>query len=125
MSLWDKLTGKRNALTEAELASRADGFLREVEHAVQTNPKSAMKAIFKRPTDIEPAIDFGTPFHERFTNLALKAAFLSRRPSSASAIERTCSDLLSVILISDSEVDTLGQLIDAIMKSDAEVVFMR
>ncbi|MBI5118155.1 hypothetical protein HZA56_16895 [Candidatus Poribacteria bacterium] len=125
MGIWDKLTGKKDVLTEAELTSKAEGFFHEVEQLIQTNPKSAMKLILKRQNEIEPVIDFGARFHERFANTALRAAFLAKGPSGESAVERTFRELPSVTVITDHEADTLAQVVDVAQNAKADVIFLR
>ncbi len=125
MSLWDKLTGKKSAVSEAELLNKAEPFFQEVEQLACTNPKSAMKLIMNKHSDIEPLIDFGAKFHERFANAVLKAAFMAKGRSAASSVERTYRDLPSVTVITDREANTLAQIVSAVQNARTDVVFVR
>jgi hypothetical protein len=125
VSLWDKLTGKKQVLSETELQAQAEAFFHELEQLIHTNPKAAMKMITKRPQQIEPVIDFAGPFHERFAHAVLRVAFLKESRKDPSRIERTYRDLPSVTVLADEQIDTFGALLDSAGTARSDVIFMQ
>lgn len=116
--------GKKPEPSVSELLTKTEAFLQEVERVVDSEPKSAMKLIQKRAPEIETLIDLGGPLNERFANLVLKIKFRQDLKSRRPGVGLNFKNLPSVMVITDKEVNTLGQLIDAVQRIDKELIYL-
>jgi len=123
MSLWSKLTGGGKKPSEAELSAEADAFLQEIEQQIVVDTKKAMKRIMNRPKRLEPAFDFGGPFHERFADVVLNGTFLKKR--NEGAVQRARKDLPSNKIVTDLEAATVAEASSAATAAETDVIFLR
>ncbi len=124
MSLWDKITGKKTLLSESELLAKAEAFVQELERVANTDPKAAITLLHKRPPEIESLIDLSGKFNERFATTVLALKYRQDLQAAQRSIGLNYRDLPAYKIITDKEVQTFGELLDAAQNTTQPLIYL-
>ncbi|MCL5037317.1 MAG: hypothetical protein M1269_09410 [Chloroflexi bacterium] len=125
MGFLSGIFGKKSVLTEEELNTKAEELLGKIEQEAGINCKAAMKSIEKRGEELEPLLDFGGKYHQRFCETVLQTISGARQEKKILAAEIKYNRLPSVKVLPSNEFADFAGLLDAVKNTDADVIYIR
>lgn len=135
----------KKEITEEEISDKAEFFIENLKKLVNKGEVSIIDLI-ETPLEIQPAIDFGAPFHEQFANLVLTIFVilyedkilwykwqtkLDKQQTELKLYNgdipikiRSYKDLPYMVVITDKVATIIGQFIDTELKEEKELILL-